>query len=317
MDEFSLINTYLKSIPHTRDDVIFGIGDDCACLQVPPEMQLLISCDTLVENVHFLPTWDAYDIAWRAVMVNISDVAAMGGVPCWSMLALTLPTIDDAWMQRFSCGFAEALNRYNIALIGGDMTRGPLSMTLTIHGQIPKGKAVQRSGARAGDTIFVTGVLGGAALAVDALTTPILDEQDKAQLMERLLRPIPRTDLGSILQHYATAAIDISDGLSSDLQHICKASQVGACLDQSMIPMHPLFAKYKQDQALDFVLHGGDDYELCFTVSPQDEKNLLMELTLQGLTCYPVGVIEKNAGLRMRGPDGKMIPLEARGYRHF
>lgn len=317
MDEFSLISKYFKSIPHDRKDVILGIGDDCACLQLASNMQLLVSCDTLVDQVHFLSSWDAYDIAWRAVMVNISDVAAMGGVPCWCMLALTLPNLDDAWLQRFAEGFSAALKHDDIALIGGDMTRGPLSMTLTIHGQIQKGMAVRRDGAKPGDIIYVTGVLGGAALAVDSLTNPILDEQDKAELMDRLLRPKPRTDLATILRHYATAAIDLSDGLSSDLLHICQASQVGACLDELSMPIHPLLSKYKQTQAIDFALHGGDDYELCLTIAPENEKNWLMELNHLGIMCYPIGVIEKNVGLRMRLHDGRTISLEAKGYRHF
>lgn len=317
MDEFSLINTYFKSIAHTRDDVIVGIGDDCACLQVPSDMQLLVSCDTLVEQVHFIDTWDAYDIAWRSVMVNVSDIAAMGGMPCWVMLALTLPSIDEAWLKRFSLGLKDALQQYQVALIGGDITRGPLSITLTIHGQVPIGKVIQRKGAKPGDKIYVTGALGAAALAVDSLTTPIPDEHDRLLSMDCLLHPVPRTDMGECLQRYATAAIDISDGLSADLNHICKASQVGACLESSHIPIHPVVTKYKKGTALDFALHGGDDYEICFTVSPQDEKNLLTDLTQRGLTCYPIGVIEQNPGLRMHVSLGEIKTLAVQGYRHF
>jgi thiamine-monophosphate kinase len=202
-------------------------------------------------------------------------------------------------------------------LIGGDLTCGALSITLTIHGQIPTAKAVQRKGANPGDKIYVSGALGAAALAVDSLTTPILDEQDKGQVLEHLLRPVPRIDLSASLQCYATAAIDISDGLSADLHHICKASQVGACINSADIPVHPLLTKYKKEQALDFALHGGDDYEICFTVSPQDEKQLLQDLTQRGLTCYPIGIIEQQLGLRMHFTDGEIKPLDVRGYRHF
>jgi len=317
MDEFSLINRFFKSIPHQRKDVVFGIGDDAACLEIPDGMQLLVSCDTLVENVHFLGEWDAYDIACKAVMVNVSDIAAMGGTPCWLTLALTLPELNQQWLQRFSQGLHDSLSHYNIALIGGDTTRGPLSMTLTIHGMAPKGTALRRSAAVPGDKIYVSGELGGAALAVANLTRQDIDEHDRARLMQKLLHPVPRIDLGPYLRTYANAAIDISDGLSADLNHICEESQVGACLFLQNIPVHPLIKKYHGDNALDFALSGGDDYELCFTVAPQHEEQLLMSIKQQGLSCYPIGMIEKQLGLRAKRIDGDIVPLEVLGYRHF
>ena len=280
-------------------------------------MQLLVSCDTLVAGIHFLSSWDAYDIAYRAVMVNVSDIAAMGGSPCWLTLALTLPTADEPWLQRFSQGFHDALKPYQIALIGGDTTRGPLSITLTIHGLVPAGKAVRRSGAAPGDIIYVSGELGAAALAVDGFTREDIPDNDKAAMMKKLLYPKPRTDLSQLLQTYATAAIDISDGLGADLHHICTESHVGACLDRDAIPIHSLVKKYQGSNALDFALSGGDDYELCFTVAPSNEKKLLQSLILAGLTCYPIGVIEEQEGLRAKTPDGTMTPLVIRGYRHF
>ena len=317
MDEFSLINTYFKDLTSSRDDVIVGVGDDAACLQIPVGMDLLVSCDTLVSEVHFLSTWDPYDIAYKAVMVNVSDMAAMGAKPCWITLALTLPNLDQSWLERFSCGLKVALNQYNIALIGGDTTRGPLAMTLTIHGLASKGKILKRSGAKVGDLIYVSGLLGAAALAVEFLTHKDLNASDKLALMSKLLHPVPRIDLADILISVATSAIDISDGLSADLNHICEASEVGACLNLDAIPIHPLLKKYKGIKALDFALTGGDDYELCFTVSAGNEKQFLKRSGELGLLCYPIGIIEAEPGLRGTNEQGERVALASRGYCHF
>lgn len=316
MNEFSLINTYFKSKALPRSDVVFGIGDDAACLTLPPGMQLLVSCDTLVADVHFLSTWNSYDIAWKAAMVNISDIAAMGGTPCWLTLALTLPQLDESWLRHFSQGLHDALAQYNITLIGGDTTRGPLSMTLTIHGTIPEGKAIRRMGASPGDKIYVSGELGAAALAVHYLRQT-MDETDRAVLMDKLLRPKPRIDLAADLQSFATAAIDISDGLSADLGHICEESTVGATLFIDKLPIHPLVKAYQDKNALDFALRGGDDYELCFTVASENEAQLLSRLEMKGIKVYPVGVIEEKLGLRSMERNGAVSKLEALGYRHF
>ena len=317
MDEFSLINTFFKSLGHHRDDVIVGIGDDAACLDIPKGMQLLVSCDTLVSDVHFLSTWDPYDIAYKAVMVNVSDIAAMGANPCWLMLALTLPDLDKSWLERFSSGLNDALNQYNIALIGGDTTRGPLAMTLTIHGLVSKGKAVRRSGAAVGDMIYVSGLLGAAALAVESRHHQEMNAIDTAIIMKKLLHPVPRIDLVKDLNAFATAAIDISDGLSADLNHICEASHVGACLTLDTIPVHPLVKKYKGKNALAFALRGGDDYELCFTVSQKNEKKFLSRLAQLGLICYPIGMIDEGPGLRATTLKGDCMQLDPRGYSHF
>ena len=317
MDEFSLINRFFKSIASDRPDVILGIGDDAAILEVPKDQQLLVSCDTLLADVHFCSNWDAYDIAYKAVMVNISDIAAMAGRPSWITLGLTLPTLDEAWLQRFSDGFRAALHRYQVALIGGDTTRGPFSMTLTVHGFVPAGRAVRRSGARPGDVIYVTGELGAAALAVDFLTRQGCDALDWPLLLDKLQHPKPRVDWVDYLQAYATASIDISDGLSADLNHICAASQVGACLESDRIPVHKRVQKYKQEHALDFALGGGDDYELCFTVPKECEALLLSALASAGLQGYAIGTIEAEPGLRLSMPNTECVTLCARGYTHF
>lgn len=317
MDEFSLIDRFFRSIPHHRDDVIIGIGDDAACLEVPVGQQLLVSCDTLVADVHFSQTWDAYDIACKAMMVNISDMAAMAASPCWITLALTLPTLDKLWLSRFSEGVRDSLARFNIALIGGDTTRGPLAITVTIHGLAPTGRAVKRSCAQPGDIIYVSGELGAAALAVNCDHLSDCNPTDKAVLMKKLQHPNPRIDLGRYLQTYATAAIDISDGLSADLNHVCVESGVGACLNMDSIPIHPLVKKYKKDNALDFALSGGDDYELCFTVSPLQNTAFLSQIASMGIHCYAIGTMERSIGLRQTQSNGEFAVLDVHGYRHF
>ena len=195
MNEFQLIEKFFKSITHSREDVICGIGDDAACLQVASDKQLLVSCDTLVAGVHFLEHWNAYDIATKAVMVNLSDIAAMGAEPAWMTLSLTLPTLDATWLQCFASGLADSLTAYNVALVGGDTTRGPLSMTLTVHGVVAKGRAVMRSGAQDGDLIYVSGPLGAAAKALSVTE----NQPDYEQFMQHLHNPIPRVDFAPIL----------------------------------------------------------------------------------------------------------------------
>lgn len=313
MNEFSLINQFFHSISPHRDDVVFGIGDDAACMRIPSDMDLLVSTDTMVEGVHFLKAWDAYDIASKAVRVNVSDMAAMAATPCWVSLALTLPSVDEPWLQRFSLGLAETLREFQISLIGGDTTRGPLTITITIHGLVPKDRAIRRCGARAGDVIVVTGQLGAAALAVKLLNIASFDEIARSVAMKQLLHPTPRLDFSDFLREHATAAIDISDGLAADLNHILEASHVGACLQLDAIPIHPLLKQHQASHALDMALSGGDDYELCFTV-PSSSLSMLEN---SGLTYYPIGVIESEPGLRAKTPQGDIVPFAAKGYAHF
>lgn len=316
MNEFELINHFFKSIPSSRNDVVLGIGDDAALLSIPSGKQLLVTTDTLVAERHFLSCWDAFDIAYKSVMVNVSDIAAMGGDPAWLSLSLTLQEADEFWLCRFAQGLNDAMNQFDIALIGGDTTRGPLSITITLHGLIPVGQGIRRSGAKPGDRIYVSGELGAAALAVTMLNE---SEQtsDQAVLMQKLLHPQARVDLKDALRSYATSAIDISDGLSSDLNHICESSQVGACLNLSDIPIHPLVRKIQRDKAIEFALHGGDDYELCFTVRPEQEEQMLQALKKLTISCYPVGIITAETGLTAQDPAGRIKPVQIKGYRHF
>ncbi|WP_035917913.1 thiamine-phosphate kinase [Legionella fairfieldensis] len=317
MNEFSLIDVFFKKTAHGRDDVIYGIGDDAACVRVATGQDLLISTDTLVAEVHFLSTWDPYDMACKAVMANVSDMAAMAAKPCWLTLSLTLPEFNQRWLERFSQGLHDSLKQFNIALIGGDTTCGPLSITITIHGLTPAGRAIRRCGAKPGDKIYVSGMLGAAALAVSFLQRKDIEDEDRQIAMRKLQRPSPRVDLADILQQYASAAIDISDGLSADLNHICTASHVGASLFSDSIPIHALVKKYQSSNAVNFVLGGGDDYELCFTVSAQKEEMLSRLMAQTGLICYPIGYIEEKKGLRLITEEGQVKKLIPRGYSHF
>ncbi|CAM2938702.1 thiamine-phosphate kinase [Legionella worsleiensis] len=317
MDEFALIDHYFKSFPVRHKDVVYGIGDDAACLRLPKGYDLLVSTDTLVSGVHFLPEWDPYDIACKAVMVNVSDMAAMAAEPRYMTLALTLPDIQESWLEAFAKGLTDSLSRFNIDLIGGDTTRGPLSITLTVMGIAPHNKALKRGGARPGDIILVSGLLGAAALAVKMLHEEKIPAKEKTDLMHKLLHPEPRVDLIDLLREYATSAIDISDGLSADLNHICRASGIGACLNKTAIPIHPLLTQYLGKEDIDLALRGGDDYELCFTVNAARLDELHQKLGELNLQCYAVGVIEERPGLRMKHSDECVHELKPAGYSHF
>lgn len=318
MDEFALIDRFFKRpFASTDSELILGIGDDGALLKVPPGMELVVCTDTLVEGVHFPVGLDAGMLAERAVRVNVSDLAAMGATPRWASLALTLPALSENWMQAFSQGLSNALTRYGMALIGGDTTRGPLCITLTVQGLVPSGRALRRSGAAPGDVIVVTGMLGAAALAVECLHGFEVSEKDRDVLMRALLLPEPRVDVAGILREFATAAIDVSDGLGADLQHLCRASGVGACLQMQTLPVHSLVQKYASERAMALALEGGDDYVLCFTVSPAHLEACREALSQYTVNGYSVGHIEHGAHIRLTDATGRNHPFTPRGYNHF
>ena len=331
MQEFDLIKYYFNNALNTEysdNQIVLSIGDDAACIEIPSNQQIVISTDTLVADVHFFQHWDPYHIAYKAVMVNISDIAAMAAMPRWVSLALTMPNYNKNWLQRFAAGLFAALKKYNLILIGGDTTRGHLTITITIHGLVTKNCFITRSGARPGDKIFVSGNLGAAALAVKLLdeiqedillndSTLNIDHEDFLMLFNKLQYPQPRTDLQIILQKYASALIDISDGLSADLNHICTASNVGACLNVTSLPIHDLVTKYNAPQSLHLVLTGGDDYELCFTVPPVKMQYFQQELHANNILCYEIGIIEDTLGLRLLNDDNVRSNYTPQGYVHF
>lgn len=318
MNEFSIINDYFKALTPLREEVIIGSGDDAACLRVPEGYDVVVTTDTLVADVHFLSTWPAEDIAYKAVMVNVSDVAAMGATPCWASIALTLPEVDLPWIQGFAQGLKKSLQPFDICLIGGDLTKGPLSITITMHGLVPRGQAVRRSTAGAGDLIYVSGELGSAALAVQSLDKNDLPKALKSVLKNALHYPKARVDYAATLRDFASAAIDISDGLSADLEHICKASGLGACIELNQLPVNEQVKAYCGEKAaLDFALTGGDDYQLCFTIPIAAQKDFESRLAYNQLQGYCIGVMQEEKGLRIKQADDVIMDYNPKGYSHF
>ena len=318
--EFSLIARYFDRVRTSRLDVETGIGDDCALLNIPEKQTLAISTDTLVAGNHFLPDIDPTDLAWKALAVNLSDLAAMGADPAWLTLALTLPDVDEAWLEAFSDGLFELLNYYDMQLIGGDTTRGPLSMTLGIHGYVPVGRALKRSGAKPGDWIYVTGTPGDSAagLAILQNRLQVADATDADYLLKRHLRPTPRILQGQALRDLASAAIDISDGLISDLGHIVNASGCGARVNVDVLPYSTALSQHVEpEQALRWALSGGEDYELCFTVPEINRGALEVALGNLGAAFTCIGQMSADVEGIHFTRDGKPVTFGWKGYDHF
>ena len=270
VSEFTLIQRYFETQTQVRGDVILGIGDDCALLKVPSDASLAVSLDMLVAGVHFFADADPEGIGHKALAVNLSDLAAMGASPAWITLALSLPKADAAWLEGFCRGLFALATRFQVQLIGGDTSRGPLTISIQAHGFVPQGKALRRSGARPGDRVYVTGTLGDAALALASTRGQVtIPGAYQAYLQARLERPTPRILQGLGLRGLASAAIDISDGLAQDLGHILERSGVGARLNVDRVPRSgALNDCLDAAAALPLALTGGDDYELCFTAAP-------------------------------------------------
>ncbi|WLI78783.1 thiamine-phosphate kinase [Kosakonia sp. H02] len=318
--EFSLIARYFDRVRNARRDVETGIGDDCALLNVPEKQTLAISVDTLVAGNHFLPDIDPADLAYKALASNLSDLAAMGADPAWLTLALTLPEADETWLQTFSDSLFEQISYYDMQLIGGDTTRGPLSMTIGIHGYVPAGRAMKRSGARPGDWIYVTGTPGDSAagLAILQNRLTVNDTEHAEYLLKRHLRPTPRVLHGQALRNLATSAIDLSDGLISDLAHVLNASGCGARIDLDALPFSDAVLRHVEpEQALRWALSGGEDYELCFTVPELNRGALDVAIGHLGAPFTCIGQISADVeGLHFTRA-GKAVTLDWKGHDHF
>lgn len=314
MGEFELIRQYFMPLArlHGSRSVLLGPGDDCAVQRIPSDSDLVFSIDTLVEGVHFPLGYRPDYLGWRALAVAASDLAAMGAEPACFTLALTLPKADESWLRDFAGGLGRAAESFGLALAGGDTTRGPLALSVQVHGLVEQGQAICRSGACAGDVIVVSGTLGDAGAALDYLDagSATADEQ---YVLERYHHPQPRLNLGQALRHLATAAIDVSDGLLADLNHILEASNVGADIDRAQVPVSQALARLKGKAALDYALNSGDDYELCATI-PQARWASAPESLKQQLTV--IGVIEPVLGLRLDGTT-VISGSEATGFDHF
>ncbi|MBC7984165.1 MAG: thiamine-phosphate kinase [Candidatus Obscuribacterales bacterium] len=315
MGEFDLIAKYFTR-ESKRSDVLLGVGDDAAVLQVPPTRRLVAAVDTIVEGVHFPVDTVAADIGYRALAVNLSDLAAMGAEPAWMTLSLSIPHADTAWLEQFALGLYHLADQHGVALVGGDTVRGPLSVTVQILGFVEADRWLTRRGAEPGDVVFVSGVPGEAAAGLAVLQRAIPPSSEAAHLIDRFLRPQPRLQLGRDLRKLASAAIDISDGLLADLSHICNASRCGAHIDMEAIPasasMRAIFSSAECEQ---MSLSGGDDYELLFTAN--NESILVVEAAIAaGVRCTPIGrIVEGDQVDCYRA--GQKVAVERRGYNHF
>ena len=318
--EFDIIKKYF-TFPDSRADVLIAGGDDCASVSVPASKQLLITTDTLIAGVHFPVETCPEDVAYKSVMVNLSDLAAMGATPVWLTLAISLPQVDEVWLQKFSDSLAGILKRFNISLIGGDTTKGALSITVQAMGLSDKNRLMRRDQAQAGDKIYLTGDIGDAAIGLHVL----LNKIDNAQLnscVTKLNRPEARVAFAEKLVRYSNCAIDISDGLVADLGHIISASSCGANIFLPQIPLSSTsryyFEKYN-NAVIDWtlLLTGGDDYELCFTVS-EDKEQLINELARQHkLKISCIGEVTAGNELVFLNADGKPVSFTNTGFKHF
>ncbi|MCG2581529.1 MAG: thiamine-phosphate kinase [Marinobacter sp.] len=311
MGEFELIRRYFSPLAgQSRSaSLVLGPGDDCAIECIASGQELVFSVDTLVEGVHFPVGYDPEHLGWRSLAVAASDLAAMGAQPVCFTLALTLPEASPEWLERFSRGLSRASRAFGLELAGGDTTRGPLTLSLQVHGEVPSGAALLRSGAEVGDYLCVTGALGAAGAALDYLDT-VSPSEDERAVLERYHTPVPRLDLGMALRGVASAAVDISDGLLADLGHILAASGVGAELDCQAVPVSSAVIRLKGPaEALRLALEAGDDYELCVTVPPGLWKGLPEAVRTQ---LSIIGKVVSGSGIA--GIEGALV---AGGYDHF
>ncbi|NMX61692.1 thiamine-phosphate kinase [Pseudomonas sp. WS 5059] len=317
MGEFELIRTYFAAAPCAQggEGIALGIGDDCALLAVPPGEQLAISTDTLVAGVHFADPCDPFLLGQRSLAVAVSDLAAMGANPLAFTLALTLPTVAADWLQRYAQGLNAMAQRCGVGLVGGDTTRGPLSLTVTVFGRVPAGLALTRSGAQPGDLLCVGGDLGNAAAALPLVLGQRSAAADVAEpLLGHYWSPQPQLALGIALRGKATSALDISDGLLADCGHIAKASGVSLVIERQRLPLSAaLLAFLGDDGARAAALSGGDDYVLAFTLPPAELAPLLAD----GWPVQVVGRVEAGAGVRLLDARGHDITPAVRGYQHF
>lgn len=326
-DEFDIIRRHFnrEGLAFPRRGVALGIGDDCALVTLQPEQQLAMSMDILQEGVHFLPDSDPWLLAQRALLVNLSDLAAMGAKPLCFTLGLSLPNRDENWLQRFSAGLAEVALAHDCPLIGGDLTatllpRGAMTICVQVHGEVPEGRAVRRSGAGVGDLVYVTGTVGDAAAGLALLqgrSSASASEEQRAELVQAFHQPESRVATGIALRDIATAAIDLSDGLASDLPHILRASGLGAIIATEKLPLSAAFcAMIPEGERLALALGGGDDYELCFTLPPAAVKEMETRLSTLGVTATCIGHTEFTPGLRWQR-NNKLLTLTIEGYNHF
>lgn len=308
--EFDLIARLVGALPCRRTDVLAGPGDDAALLRPSPGMDLVQTVDTCLEGVHFPAGLEPSDIGWRALAVNLSDLAAMGAEPAWGLLSLVMPRADEAWLDGFASGVASLAKDVGLDVVGGDLVRGPLAVTFALTGFVPSGTALRRAGARPGDGVWVTGALGGGAAGLAAWRRQDLGA---AQVF---LRPRPRVAEGCALRGLASSAIDVSDGLMQDLGHLLEASGVGAVLELESLPVAPGAAAAGAEGGLAMALGGGDDYQLCFTVPAGHEAELAAVAADWPERPVRIGIIRAAPGLELQRA-GRPVPGPPGGWDHF
>ncbi len=314
-DEFAIIRQYFSAIGEPGADIVLGVGDDAAVVEVPAGFQQVVSLDTLIADVHFPADTNPADIAYKALAVNVSDLAAMAATPSWFLLSISLPRVDTTWLEQFSAGLGKAAEQFGLALIGGDTCRGALSISLQIAGLVPAGEFVSRGGAKPGDLVLVSGSLGNAALGLAFRQGRIdLPQELRTRCLEALNRPRPRLELAPFLREHATAAIDISDGLRGDLGHILESSRCGARIDRSLLPVDPWI---EQQDLYSYALGGGDDYEICCTL-PAAQRGSVDDWNRQHPDC-PLTIIGEisESGFIMTADDESVDLSSAGGFRHF
>jgi thiamine-monophosphate kinase len=318
MSEFDLIARYFTRPAKPDGRTVLGIGDDCALIQPVSGMQLAISSDMLVEGRHFFKGADPLALGHKCLAVNLSDLAAMGARPLAFTLALALPEAREAWLQPFSEGLLALADVHGCELIGGDTTKGPLTISITVFGELPAGSALRRDAAVAGDDIWVSGTLGDARLALAGYRGECkLDDATQHNAAERMHWPSPRVDLGLALRDIAHAAIDISDGLSGDLGHILLRSGFGALLNIDSLPAGPMLQLQTRDLRRRFALAGGDDYELCFTADAVQRDAIEKAAAGCKVAVTRIGVVDTGAGLRLLDADGNPLALTVSSFDHF
>lgn len=324
IDEFGLISRFFDDVgvfdesSYDSPVIPLGVGDDCAILRSPPGHEICLSIDTLVSGVHFPESITPFHLGYRSLAVSLSDLAAMGAKPVAFTLALTLPESDPEWLADFSRGLSQLANQYQIRLIGGDTTKGPLTVSIQVHGLVPIDQAIKRSGAQEGDLICVSGSLGAAGAALNFLHLEPEITSIRASvrhLLEHYFCPQPKIELGCLLRGHATAAIDISDGLLADFNHIADSSKVGGIFYEEQIPYSEMLLSEVGSEALSLALAAGDDYELCFCLPASCYEQLKQDDLFKSVSV--VGVVTRELGLKMRGKDGTERILSPKGYTHF
>jgi thiamine-monophosphate kinase len=322
--EFDLIELIRARCRTSRPDVHLGMGDDCAILAPPPGQDLLVTTDTLVEGVHFLAASDPVALGWKALAVNLSDLAAMGAEPAWALLSLTLPRGDAAFVDAFAQGFCALAAGHGVALVGGDTTSGPLAIGVVVHGFAPRGQTLRRDGARPGHKVFVTGTVGDGLAGLRCLQaaagSPLLAAPAWAReaVVARIERPVPQLAAGIALRGLASACIDTSDGLLADLGHIARRRGVGMAIRAAALPVSPAVAElFQGDERLALQVGGGDDYQLAFTAPAEREAEVGEALVAAGCTATCIGLVDDGERVRLLADDGREIDSALRGWEHF